>query len=154
MKKYDLSTEEGRQAYFDDRLAILNKYNVQVEADYNGKKFNVDSDYARFSGMNAECLQELVDNGFADLDETQNDSPDIKTYLDFLKDHSKYSNLTLHGYIITPTREDVRVSIEGPEGDLGQDDLPDFATLFRYADEFSIDTPEHFGQFKVRCWYD
>jgi hypothetical protein len=154
MKQYDLSTEKGQQAYFDDRLAILNKYNVQIEADYSGKKFNVNSDCARFSGMSLECLKELIENGFADPNETQNDSPDIASYVEFLEQHSKYSKLTLHGYIITPTRSDVRVSVEGLEGELGQDDLPDFAILFRYADEFSIDTPEHFGQFTVRCWYD
>ena len=153
MKKYDLSSEDGRQAYFDDRFAILKKYDVQIEADYNGKAFNVDSDYARFSGMSLECLKELIKNGFADPDETQNNSPDIATYGEFLEQHSKYSKLTLHGYIITPTRSDVRVRVEGIEEELGQDDLPDFATLFRYADEFSIDTPEHFGQFTVRCWY-
>lgn len=156
MKKYDLSTEEGRQAYFDDRLAILKKHGVEITSSSSGGRgFGVGTDCAGFRGMDADCLKELIDAGFADPNETQNDSPDIATYLSFLQEHKEGSQLTAHGYLITPERSDVRVSVEGIEGILDMGDVGDFVSLFRGADELSLEASETRSfRFVARCWYD
>ena len=153
MKKYDLKTEKGQKAYFKDRQVILKQYDVEIKKDWHGEEATFDTGYVQLDGITAECLQKLIDSGFADSNDTQNEAPSIQEFLEFLRNHPE-STLTAHGHMTTPTRPDARVSIEGLEGGLAQDDLKDFVEMFYQADELSIDTPEDSDQFAVRCWYD
>ena len=81
-------------------------------------------------------LENLIKEGFADPEETQNDSPSIQEFLDFMRE---YPFVRAHGYVVSNERDDVRVSVEGIEADRS-DVTPEFFRAFvqlcRYADEF------------------
>ncbi len=104
-------------------------------------------DIKHFEDLSYEKLKELVDGDMADPKEQQNDCPSIGEILGFLKENPRF---TVHGYVVTPRRSDVRVSVEGVElrGIATADEIVNFTKMFRKADEFSIDS--HY----VRCWYD
>ena len=70
-------------------------------------------------------------------------------FIDFVEKHNP-EDWTFHGYVVSPDREDRRVSIEGIEsaGKLSKDDLIDFLLEFRMADELDIDDGIAY------CWYD
>lgn len=70
-------------------------------------------DYEHFEGMDATTLAALVAEGFADAEETQNDSPAIAEFLEFMAAHPWAK---AHGYLIGAPRDDIRVSVEGVEG--------------------------------------
>lgn len=100
---------------------------------------------ARFSGIHLPTLKKLIDLGYADPQETQNDSPTIQEFLEFM---SVYPNVTVHGYVVSPYREDCRVSVEGIECPLGimniedhydKVQMHDMLYLCRYADELTFD---------------
>jgi len=101
----------------------------------------------RFTDLTSDKLETLLAQNFADPDETQNDSPDISEFLEFLK---SFPQCKAHGYVVSNTREDYRVSIEGVECtyDINQELIFAFIELFRLADDFRI-TPDY-----VYCWYD
>lgn len=90
----------------------------------------------RYQDLTVDCLEKLVEEGFADPEETQNDAPSIQEFLDFMK---KYPQARAHGYVVSNERDDVRVSVEGLEVD--RDDVTfelfrEFVALCRFADEF------------------
>lgn len=101
----------------------------------------------RFDGARAEVLQKLIDLGFADPNDRQNDAPSYGKIVEFLK---KYPRFTGFGYAVDVTRDDYRVTLEGvlgPDGRLTQEELEAFVELFRTADEFRTTSP-------ARAWYD
>jgi len=106
---------------------------------------------ASFTGLTVKKLGELLRRNFADPEDCQNDSPSIKEFYEFAK---KYSHLSIgfHGYVVSPERDDYRVSIEGLEymGHLTTELAVDFTNLCRDADDFSVDTQQGF----LYCWYD
>jgi hypothetical protein len=103
-------------------------------------------DYERFEDINVETLKILLDEKFADPEETQNYSPSIQEFYEFMV---KYPEFRAIGYAVGRGRSDYRVSIEGLEGKgKTKQALFDFISEFRNADEFDVDED---GQ---RCWYD
>ena len=101
---------------------------------------------ARFEGLDVETLKWLLEHNFADPDETQNDSPTIEEFLDFMERHPEF---TAHGYAVTDKRDDYRISIEGVETNetpADRETIFDFMGWFRFADELQLDPPY--------CWYD
>lgn len=103
--------------------------------------------FARIDSITLEQLHELNDNGFLDLDQTQNESPSVAEIMDFM---TKFPQFTAHGYAISSSRPDMRVSLEGVEchSPLDKEATRAFIALFRLADEFELtDT-------YARCWYD
>jgi hypothetical protein len=105
-----------------------------------------DQDHVSFEGMPVTVLKQLVKLKFADPEETQNESPSIKEFIEFME-----ANLecTAHGYIICHKRGDYRVSVEGIEqrpSDLAS--RRNFFDTFRHADELDV-----FDDV-MRCWYD
>jgi len=106
--------------------------------------------YARFSGMTAETGRKLIEAGFADPNDQQNDSPTFLEMVEFCEGHPGF---TMHGYTIGEDRSDARITVEGIQGEAASiDDALDFAEAFRYADDMSIargtDHPSCY------CWYD
>lgn len=104
-------------------------------------------DTKNFEGVTALQLRALLESNFSDEEDAQNDSPTYREFLEFMEAHP---GVTAHGYIVTPDREDCRVSIEGIEyeGAYTMEWLKDFAFLCRHADEFKIDENGFY------CWYD
>ena len=101
-----------------------------------------------FSGLNLSKLNKLIYLGYADPDEAQNCAPTIGEFKEFMADYPKY---TAHGYTVSPKRNDFRVSIEGIEKDTGYEtaeELEDFISMFRHADEFNV------SKTGMYCWYD
>ena len=97
-------------------------------------------DIARFNGLKHEQIQLLLDENFADPDETQNDSPSIQEFLEFLKANPSFR---AHGYIVTPRRNDCRVTLEGVElakgADPSTEEIQAFIDLCHGSDEFTCD---------------
>jgi hypothetical protein len=93
-------------------------------------------DAERFNKLTLEQLNELKLMKVLDPKEQQNDSPTIKEFMDFMKDHP---GVTAHGYVISEDREDCRVSLEGIayEGSPSKKLILDFTSLCRDADEFT-----------------
>jgi hypothetical protein len=92
-------------------------------------------------------LHLLKDEGFLDLDQTQNDSPTVAEFIEFLE---KHPGAFAHGYTIGSDRDDARVSLEGlacHANKVTPTMLKDFITLCRHADEFSIEDG-------LRSWWD
>ena len=92
-------------------------------------------------------LKDLEKEGFLDPEMTQNDSPSIGGIMDFMEENPR---ALAFGYIVSPTRDDYRVSLEGViiPGPLSVNEVMAFANYFRYADEFDLDSNG------ARAWYD
>ena len=98
-------------------------------------------DIKSFDKMPPALLRQLVDEGFADLEEAQNSAPSIG---EFLEATELYPEMTFHGYVVTPRREDYRVSIEGFNAPYNDAIVNDY----HGADEFEV----YNGW--VRAWWD
>ena len=101
-----------------------------------------------FKNLNPKVAYTLVEKGFLDFDEQQNNSPTVGQFLDFFE--SGDGVWTLHGYVVSRDRFDTRVSIEGIDGigPFSVDTIVAFSQLCHDADEFHIDTDS------AHCWYD
>ena len=98
-----------------------------------------------FEGLKAETLEKLIQMGFADPQDAQNDAPDIGTILAFLKRNPSF---TAHGYAVTPHRTDYRISLEGVEANFAdKSEVIDFVDLFRRADDFRISDDYQYAWF-------
>lgn len=113
--------------------------------DYDKDKYS--GGLRRFGRINGEDLHKLLNCGFADPEEQQNSAPTIGEISKFLDDHP---NFWAHGYVISPERDDHRVSLEGVEcgSDYDLSDVQDFFSLFNYPDEVTVDKT---GMY---CWFD
>lgn len=100
-----------------------------------------------YKELTYEQLEELDDKCFLDPEECQNYSPSIAEFMDFMKDHREF---TAHGYVVSDTRDDYRVSIEGlfKFGNITYEETIEFVDMFRCADEFTCTKEE------LYCWYD
>jgi len=106
------------------------------------------SDYSLFSfdNLGSAKLEALIELGFADPEDNQNDSPTIGEILKFLKANPSF---TAHGYAVTPERDDYRISIEGVEGHTGDEQqISEFIKMFGDANEFSAKRGKQYA------WYD
>lgn len=103
----------------------------------------------RFAEISPDVALTLIDLGFLNRTECQNDSPTAGEMVDFVQEHGA-EGWYLHGYAVSPDRADCRVTLEGIgfEGDINHNDLVDFVEMFRCADEFVI------GDNTLYCWYD
>lgn len=100
-----------------------------------------------FKGLTLDKLNLLLDEGFVDPEEQQNCAPNTMEFKGFLE---AYPQATLHGYIVSPERDDYRVTIEGLEyeGEVSKEMLFDFTEMFRFADDFNV------GDDFLNCWFD
>ena len=95
-------------------------------------------------------IEKLIDEGFADPDERQNDSPSIKEFLEYTEDHDL---ITFSGYAVSGDRHDYRVTIEQINAVIDDPDtLTKFVELFRYADELNLEYVD--GGYNMRAWWD
>jgi hypothetical protein len=101
----------------------------------------------RFIGLPAEVLKRLIEYGFVYQGPWNSCGGVGKLFLPFLERNPLF---TAHGYVVSETRKDTRIVIEGVEraGSPTQREIDDFMNTFSKADEVKI-TPE-----RVYCWYD
>ena len=100
-----------------------------------------------FEQLTLDRLILLLDEGFIDPEEYQNCSPDTMEFKAFL---DAYPEATVHGYMVSPQRDDYRITIEGMEyhGEVSKQMLYDFIEMFRTADDFT------FHDDYLYCWFD
>ena len=109
------------------------------------------ADYSHFDKVPLSKLKELTEAGLIDRDECQNDSPTTEEFMKLMKAHKGF---TAHGYIIGGNRSDKRATIEGVEGIVSADKLPDVLATLRHADELTIINEGATNEFRVRAWWD
>jgi hypothetical protein len=114
----------------------------------------------RYEYLSPELLEKLVEEGYADPEECQNDSPTIQEWLDFIKENPTLSNkISFHGYIVHKDRTDRRISIEGIQSSpilesvmndvkFTEKEIEAINFFCHYADELSI------TENKLWVWYD
>jgi len=87
-----------------------------------------------FDNLTVDDLKLLVEEGFADPEDCQNSAPNIAEMIEYAEGHEGF---TFDGYVVSPKRDDYRVSIEGLtyEGETTKQDVIDFANFASYADE-------------------
>lgn len=85
-----------------------------------------------------EAVKALMEEGFIESDDYQNCSPYVEDYLDFMSNYP--GKFTLGGYVICPTRDDVRIAFDSIEscGEVDLDMMIDFTDRFRCADSFTM----------------
>lgn len=98
-----------------------------------------------FSNLDIATLKQLNDLGYLNLKLRQNDSPTIGQFMEFMKE---YPAVKCHGYVVSPFRNDYRVSIEGLECYTDLSDIQDDFEQFNNADEFEASDE------RLYCWYD
>lgn len=100
-----------------------------------------------FSFLTLDKLEQLVNEGFVDLGDRQNNAPSIDKILQFMRSNPDF---TAHGYAIDKSRPDYRISIEGVRitRQLTFDEAISFTELFRLADIFEI------TDCSAYCWFD
>jgi|HubBroStandDraft_6_1064221.scaffolds.fasta_scaffold00472_1 hypothetical protein len=92
----------------------------------------------QFEDLPLETLGQLIKAGFVDLDDWNN-APTASAFASFME---RNPGFTAHGYVISWKRNDARITIEGVEkyAKLTQDEVIDFASTFRFADDFELAT--------------
>lgn len=117
--------------------------------DYNAADYSAGG-LCRFKNLSCQKAKELMERGYLSPEDQQNYAPTAKEFVDFMDAHDP-DNWTLHGYSVSPEREDVRATIEGIEsvGPLTDHDMVDFLRTFRIADKLIADDEK-----PVYCWYD
>ena len=100
-----------------------------------------------FKNLDINTLKILMDEGFANPNESTNHSPTTKDYYEFLKRNPQF---TAHGYVVDPSRDDCRITIEGIhfQGKVNIDQIISFINLARFADDEIVSKNTLF------CWYD
>lgn len=97
--------------------------------------------------LSIEQLKALEKEGLLDLEDSQNCSPTIKEFMEFMEE---YPQVKAHGYIVSPKRDDCRISLEGLicNENITDELLFQFANGFHSADEFEI------SKEFLRVWWD
>lgn len=134
---------------------------VELNRDYNLREqllFGEDYDAAhyrmggirRFENIAPSTLAKLLELRLIDPNDAQNSSPTAEEFLNFFEEHDMDDGgWYVHGYAVSPTRDDYRITIEG----CGKSEAPtftesfDFTLVFRHADELNVDE-------YLYCWYD
>ena len=101
----------------------------------------------RFENLDAVHLKKLIELKFIDNNDRQNMAPSTEKIMKFI---SRYKGYTVHGYAVSPERDDYRISIEGVYKNKPAESYAErheFNTLFADADE--LETNE-----KMYCWFD
>lgn len=128
----------------DEREQILFK------RDYNPKNYEAGG-IVRFDSLNATEARKLIEKGFLNPNESQNDSPTSEEFVSFIEGCKEPGDWFLHGYAVSPERSDHRITIEGigTYCEVDTDDVVRFVMMCRFADELDAGT----GQ-SLWCWYD
>lgn len=132
---------------------------VELNTNYNLREqvlFGEDYDAAhyrmggiRYFEISPTKLADLVKLGFADPDDAQNSAPSVEQFVKFFDGLDSDGEWYVHGYAVSPERDDYRVSVEGcgKHGEPTKEEICDFVMQFRHADELRADDC-------LYCWFD
>lgn len=133
-----------------DSMLHWNEHLEEIMKEYhpNWKKEAKEGKYdtRHYTNLDAETLEKMIELGFADPEDKQNEAPTIAEFLEWMKENPSYK---AHGYVVTIKRDDYRLSVEGVDG-CGKDleEIQRFREMFQDADEFDI-----YRDYQ-RAWYD
>lgn len=101
-----------------------------------------------FGDLSLKDLNRLIDCNLICLTDAQNAAPSVQQIRDWLAERNDDS-WYVHGYAISPERDDYRVTIEGcgKHGEATLEEGKEFYRMFRLADELSDGS-------ELYCWYD
>lgn len=92
----------------------------------------------KFKNLEVRDLRTLVNKGFADPEDAQNNSPTLGELLNFAEEYGPNSYV-FDGYVVSPNRSDCRVSVDSikmVDNDFYSDEEEQaFEELTKYADE-------------------
>ena len=129
-----------------DKTKVDERDIILFDEPYDQKKYC--GGCRRFEGLSASDLKKLADIGVIDLEDGCNYSPTAGEILEFMQAYPMA--FTAHGYAISPSRDDYRVTIEGvaqqPGSFTSKKMVEDFTMTFRFADDFDLNP--------MYCWYD
>lgn len=99
-------------------------------------------------------IQNLVDLHLIDPEECQNDSPTISEFLEYTENHPD-GNFDLHGYAVSQTRPDARVTIDaisitGPRKISSE--MAGFIEMYHWADEMTV--RNDWDNITIKAWWD
>lgn len=90
----------------------------------------------RFDGASVEQIELLIKENFLSKYNCQNSSPTAEEFLDFMK---QYPSAKAHGYVVSPERDDYRVTIEGLEMVAeSEEEIDAFYDFCRHASDLSV----------------
>lgn len=111
---------------------------------------NLPDDFTNFANMPLSVLQRLIDLGFVNLQRCQYNFPGIQEVVAFLRRNPTFD---AHGCVNFDMNATTPVIVEGvsyiPGDDLTAEQIIDFATTFKGADELDVSRAR--GAY---CWYD
>ncbi len=103
---------------------------------------------ALYTRLSLAGLERLVAEGYADLDDAQNDSPTLGEFLEFMR---RWPVFFAEGYVVAAERDDCRVTVTGLCGPGDCQDAKDaFMDLAADADDVKFSPP--YDEFW--CWWD
>lgn len=116
---------------------------LDIEIDWSE---NVNS-IEYFKNLNIRILEELLINNFINPNDAQNLAPNVKTIFKFME---KYPQVFAGGYIVSPLRDDYRISID--ELYVREKKVPeqlkiDIQELCMEADSMQLEG-------ELMCWWD
>lgn len=103
----------------------------------------------RFDHLTLDNLKLLAEKTYIKLNDTQNDSPSVREFLEFARSHPTIK-FEFRGYIVSPERDDCRISIEGFRAWTNCDkDNKEVMTFAAFADEL-----EEIEPYLIDAWWD
>lgn len=119
---------------------------------FEGAKIKYVGGIARYEGILTAHIESLFMNNFIDGNESQNDSPSVNEFYEFMKKWLPHP-IEAHGYVVESNRSDYRVSIEGLRLLSCRNNLPllmvkEFKEMFQHADSLQA------SQKSLYCWFD
>jgi hypothetical protein len=126
---------------------VLDKFVLRDKIIFGSMQLWEPNEIKYFENLSYSQLYELIDNNLIELDECQNDSPTVNEFYKFMQLHI---NATAHGYVVSPGRDDTRVSLEGialASEFVDKSALSDFIELCKHADELQT-------QGDLYAWWD
>lgn len=132
--------EEDDAVDYDWRDDFIRQNSIQPY----GSDFRI-SGIMNFTGLSKEALIQLVDRGFADPEEKQNDAPTIGWMIANLPADTKFG-----GYVVSRNRSDTRVSIDTLE--MSAETLQALPQSVKEV----LETADEYDEFKtgMRIWWD
>lgn len=106
-----------------------------------------EGNYCKGKPITIDMAIQLVNDKYLDPDEYQNNSPSVSELMELC---SKYPQVKMEGYVVSPKRDDCRVSIDGLicRNDITEELITEFSNLCHDADDFYV------GKDVLRSWWD
>lgn len=132
-----------------DDADVMNQYKSILDI-LSIAQDDITYDTYRYNSLTNTQLNELVDKApaFVDMEMRQNGGPTLEAIISFA---NKNPDFIYEGYLVTPPREDYRITIDGIKAVNNDENT---LKLMRFISDW--DSPDEFGEYKgyIRAWWD